>query len=331
MRRRALLALTIVLSGACRAEIQLGNPDSGAVTTAPTGTVVVPPRCTGVPSRAVVTMMESSWGELRAIAVRSSTLHALFARSGTNEGVLTRVPTSGGALTEIARVGIDPSALALAPDGAFVFVASRGSAQVFRVDSLGRAIVADARGAPSSIVTDDRAGAFWSVPSNDSVVAWDFATGAPGAIATSPRAASLLHVGGTLFVTGDGTLRAFAPGRDAAPRTIADRCAAGTPAIDGQTLYCADAETVARVDVTTGTAAVVAAAQPGARDLVIGGGRVFWRAAPSPGQTLVMALPLDGIGGPTVFESSGPGPLFIAVEGCDVYFTAGSSVVRRGL
>ena len=332
MLRRALLALTIVLSGACRSEIQLGGPDAGATSTAPTGTVVVvPPRCSGLPSRDVVTTIEASWGDVRAIAASSGVLYALFARVATNEGVLARVRSAGGMLAEVARVGLDPSALAVSPDGSFVFAASRGSAQVFRVDSLGTAIVSDARGAPSSIVTDDHAGAFWTLPSNDSIIAWDFTTSAPGAIATSPGATSLLRSGGTLFITGDATLRAFAPGRDAAPRTIAKRCGAGVPAIDGQALYCAEAGTIARVDVASGTAGVVATAQPGARDLVIGGGRVFWRASPRPGQTLVMALPLDGIGGPTVFESGGPGPLLIATQGCDLYFTAGSSLVRRGL
>jgi hypothetical protein len=44
-----------------------------------------------------------------------------------------------------------------------------------------------------------------------------------------------------------------------------------------------------------------------------------------------MALPLDGIGGPTVFEGSGPGPLTIALDGCDLYFSAGTAIVRYAL
>jgi hypothetical protein len=325
----ALLALIAVLAGACRSEIDLGNPDAGTIP-APTGSVVLPPRCPGVPSRAVVTVVDSAWGDLRAIAAGGGTLYALFARAGTNEGVLARVPASGGTLAEVARVGLDPSALAVGPSG-FVFAAARGSAQVFRVDSLGSALVAEARGGPSSVVADDGAGAFWTVPTSDSVVTWGFAGGTPSAIATSPRATSLLRTGGTLYITAENAVHAFEPGRDAAPRKIADRCDGGTPAVDGTILYCSDGGSIARVELTTGTTTTVATAQPGARNLVLGAGRVFWRAAPSPAQTLVMARPLDGIGGPTVIESSGPGPLALALEGCDLYFSAGPLLIRRGL
>lgn len=328
---RALLALAVMTSGGCRSEIQLGNPDSGSIRGPPTGTGVVPARCPGVPSRAVVTVAESEWGELRGIAVGGGSVHALFARGATREGVIARVPTSGGALTELARVGVDPSALALGGDGAFVFAAARGSSQVFRVDRRGAAIVADAGGAPSAIVADGRGGALWALPSNDSIVGWDFATGGPSAIATSARPSSLLRTDGTLYITGNRSLRAFTPGIDAAPRSIADHCDGAAPAVDGPVLYCAEDGSIARVDLATGGASVVAAEQPGAGDLVLGAGRVFWRTAPAPGQALVMALPLDGVGGPTVFESGGPGPLLIALEGCDLYFTAGRSIVRRGL
>jgi hypothetical protein len=329
VRFRALLALTVVICGACRSEIQLGDPDSRAP--APSGPALIPPRCPGVPSRAVVSVAESSWGDLRAIAVGGGALYALFARGAANEGVLARVPTSGGVLAEIARVGLDPSALALGPDGTFVFAGARGSSEIFRVDSSGTTVVGNARGAPSAIVADNAAGALWTLPADDAVIGWDFASGAPSTIATSPRATSLLRASGVLYIAGDHSIAAFAPGRDASPRRIADRCDGGRPAVDGPSLYCADAGTIARVDLASGATTVVAPAQPGARDVVLGAGRVFWRAAPSPVQTLVMSLPLDGIGGPAVVEGSGPGPLLIALDGCDLYFTAGRSLVRRGL
>jgi hypothetical protein len=331
-RPTGIVALAVASAIGCRSQTQLGDPDAASATPSSTQTTSVPPRCSGVPSRAIVTVAEDSWGELRAIVVGGGALYALFARAATNAGALARVPTSGGRLTEVANVGVDPAALALASDSSFVFVSARASSQVFRVDSLGGVVTGAAGGVPSALVADDHAGAFWTLPASDTIVGWDFAFGAPKAIATTSRPSALLRVAKTLYVVGSGSISAFEPGRDGAPRKIADRCDAGAPAVDGQTLYCADAGAIARVDLATGAGAVVAEAQPGASDVVLGAGRLFWRAAPSPRQTLVMALPLDGIGGPTVIEglAPSPGPLLIASEGCDLYFTAGRTIVRRG-
>ncbi|HSO40920.1 MAG TPA: hypothetical protein VLT33_50685, partial [Labilithrix sp.] len=219
MPHRALLALALLLAGACRSEISLGIPD--ASTTPAEGGQTVPPRCPGTPSRSVVTVMGESWGELRAIAAGAGQLHALFASPTTNEGVLARVSTSGGKLTEIARVGLDPSSLALSADGAFAFVAARGSAQVFRVDGAGRVIVGNAGGAPASIVADDQGGAYWTLPLNDGVVRWNFATAAPLTVATAARATSLRRAGGVLYLVGNRTVSAFDPRVDTAPRKLA--------------------------------------------------------------------------------------------------------------
>lgn len=324
-----LLTIAVVaLAGGCRSHIILGDPDSGV--TPDSGPVVVPPRCTGDPSRAIVTVADASLGELRGMVAGGGTVHALFA-GATGEGVLARVPTTGGVLTPIANVGVDPSSIAISADSAFVFVAARGSSQVFRVDSQGTVVIASAFGAPAAVADDGHAGAFWTLPSNDTVFGFDFVSAAPKAIVTSPRPLSLVRSANTLYIGGIELLSAYELGRDAAPRKIADRCGAGAPAVDGQVLYCADAATIVRIDLASGVAAPVAEAQYGATNLVRGAGRVFWRTAPTPAQTLVMALPLDGIGGPTLIESSGAGPLLLAIEGCDLYFTSGRSIIRRSL
>ncbi len=332
--RRALAALALpvglALVVACRSEISLGTPDAGPVGP-DSGPTPVPPRCPGIPSRAVVADADPALGELRGVAARGDVLYALLARAGSNEGVLARVATSGGTLTELARVGSDPAGLAISPDGAYVFVAARGSSQIFRVDRNGTATVVSAGGAPSSVIADDEAGAFWSVPVNDAVLRWDFVTPPPQAVATSARAASLARANRVLYIAGDRAIRAFTPGLDAAPRQLAAHCDDGAPAIAGSLAYCVEAEAITRVDLATGDATIMAAAQPGATNVVVAAGRVLWRARPSDRQTLVMALPLDGIGGATVFESSGPGALIMAANGCDLYFSAGRAIVRRGL
>ncbi len=309
----------------------LGNPDAGDPDAGVATPPVEAPRCTGVPSRTVVTVADESLGEFRGMVAGGGLVHALFARAG--EGVLTRVPTTGGTLIPIATVGMDPSSIAISADASFVFVAARGSSQVFRVDSMGAIVVAQTFGAPGAVADDGRAGAFWTLPSGDTVFAFDFASASPKAILTSPRPLSLLRVANTLYIGGDHLLSAYELGRDPAPHTIADRCGEGTPAVDGQTLYCTDGDTILRIDLAGGGAAPVpvAVAQFGARDLVLGAGRVFWRTAPNPERTVVMALPLDGAGGPTLLESGGAGPLLLATNGCDLYFTAGRSIVRRGL
>jgi hypothetical protein len=231
---------------------------------------------------------------------------------------------------ELARVGLDPAGLALAPDGA-AFVSARGSAQVFRVSALGTALVSDARGAPGGVVSDGHAGAIWTVPTNDSLVGWDFGAGAPAVIASTPRPAALLRVDGTLYIVGDRSLQSFVPGDDAAPRTLSNRCSGGAPALDGTSIYCAEEGSIVRVDTTTGMSSAVADGQSGALDVVAAGGRAFWRSQPTAFATTVMALPLDGIGGPTVFEESGPGPLTLALDSCDLYFSAGTAIVRVAL
>ena len=329
-RALAALGVALVLVTACRSEVSLGTPDASAVGP-DSGSAPVPPRCPGIASRTVVAEVDPALGELRGLAVHADMLYALLAITGTNEGVLARVPRSGGTLTELARVGVDPAGLALSSDGAYVFVAARGSSQIFRVDGSGTATVVSATGAPSSIVADDRAGAFWSVPTNDAVVRWDFVTPPPQAVATSARATSLARESGVLYIVGDHAIRAFAPGFDAAPRQLAAHCDDGTPAIAGALAYCVEADAITRVDLTTGDATVMVAAQPGATNVVVAAGRLLWRARPSERQTLVMALPLDRIGGATVFESSGPGALIMAANGCDLYFSAGRAIVRRGL
>ncbi len=329
-RTIALLALlTTAPAYGCRSQIALGDPDSG-LPTRPTGPVVVPPRCTGVPAPTIVTVADPSLGEFRGMVVGGGAIHALFARP-TGEGVLARVPTTGGTLTPTANVGLDPASLAISVDSSFVFVAARGSSQVFRVDSAGTVVFAAAFGAPEAVADDGHAGAFWTLPSNDTVFGYDFASSTPTAIATSPRPMALIRVANTLYIAGNGTLSAYELGHDGAPRKIADRCGPGAPASDGQTLYCAEADTIVRVDLASGVARAVAVAQPGARDLVLGAGRVFWRSAPSSAQTLVMALPLDGIGGPTLVESGAGGPLMLAIDGCDLYFTVGRAIVHRAL
>ncbi len=330
-RGGALGALGVVALCACQSDIQLGRPDIASVTPPTVGVVDVPKRCPGIASRSVVAVAEPSWGDFRAVVIGGGTLYALFARRETTEGVIARVPTSGGTLTQLARVGLDPSALAIAPDASFVFASARGSSQVFRVDSMGTASVSDARGPPSAIVADDHGGAFWTIPSNDSVAGWDFARGAPSVLATSPRPSSLVRAGDTLYLRGNLSLSAFAPGRDAARREIASRCDAGTPAIDGTFVYCAESGSITRVDRVTGEAVNVATDQRGAGDVVLGAGRVFWRTTPTPSQSLVMALPLDGVSGPTVVDTSGPSALLLGVDGCDLYFTSGRSMIRRGL
>lgn len=329
MMRRALFALAgaLAVASGCRSEISLGTPEADA----DGGITAVPPRCPGVASRSVVAVSPESLGELRGLAISGDVLYALFA-TPTNDGVLTRVPTSGGAPSELARVGTDPAGLAVSPDGAYVFVAARGTSQVFRIDrSSGAATVVDATGAPSSIVADDAGGAFWSVPATDAVLRWDFVTPPPRVIATSPGATSLARSGSALTIVGRRAVRVFVPGVDTAPRQLAARCDDGVPALDGQQLYCVESESILRVDVVTGDATTLVAAQTGATNVVVGGGRVLWRVRPNDQQTLVMAFSLDGIGGPTVFESSGPGPLIMAKNGCDLYFSAGRSIVRRGL
>ncbi len=325
---RALSALVLVLVVACRSEISLGTPDAGALTDS--GITQVPPRCSGVASRSVVADVPESLGELRGLAASSDVLYALFATSA-NEGVLTRVPTAGGALSELARVGTGPAALAVSTDGAYVFVAARGSSQIFRVNRDGSAIVVGATGAPSSIIADDRAGAFWAVPANDAVLTWDFVTPPPNALATSPRATSLARSSGALTIVGNHTVHAYLPGVDAAPRLLAAHCDDGVPAVDGQRLYCVESGSITRVDLATGDATILVPAQTGATNVIVASGRLLWRARPNARQTLVMGLPLDGIGGATVLESSGPGALIMAAAGCDLYFSAGRSIVRRGL
>ena len=332
-RRRAsgllglLGLLTAALASACRSQISLGDPDGGVMTPAPALGVA---RCTGAPSRAVVTVAEASFGDFRGMVASHGTIHALFARP-TGEGILARVPATGGVLAAIARVGLDPSSIAVSPSGSLVFVAARGSAQVFRVDAASAVIVAEAPGGPAAVVDDGHAGAFWTLPSSDTVFGFDFASAAPKALVTFARPLSLVRAANTLYIGGSHVLSAYELGQDAAPRTIADRCGEGAPAVDEQTLYCADQGTIVRVDLSSGVAAPVAMAQSGARDLVVGAGRVFWRATPTPARTLVMALPLDGIGGPTLLESGGAGPLMLAIDGCDLYFTVGRAIVRRGL
>lgn len=333
-RHLAIMAVLVTLGvSACRSQIQLGDPDAANGVPSPSGTVPQAPRCSGVASRSVVTVAEASWGELRRIVTGGGMLYALFSNPNTNEGVVARVPTSGGTLTELAKVGIDPVALASSRDGAFVFVSARGSSQVIRADQSGGVVVAAAGGVPAGIVGDDRAGAFWALPADDSVASWSFDAGNPGRVATTPRANALLRIASVLYIVGDRSISVFDTAQDAAPRKLADRCNGSAPAVDGQSLYCADAGDIVQVDLATGNATVVAAAQPGATDVVAAAGRLFWRAAQSPQQTVVMALPLDRIGGPTVFEGLAPaaGALLVAAEGCNLYFNSGRSIISRGL
>lgn len=331
LRARTLVALAIVIAPGCRGEIQLGDPRANAASVDATVATPASARCLGVPSRSVVADLQGLPGELRAIAVGAGTLHALLAVDGSDEGLLARVPTTGGALTTVATVGHDPSALALAPDGSFAFVAARASAQVFRVDRGGALLAADARGAPAAIVSDSRGGAFWTLPASDGVVGWDFARGAPAAVAASSAPSALVRAEDALLITSSGSLSVFVPGVDLAPRKIADRCDARAPVSVGAQIYCLDGDALLRIDRADGATSVVATGQLDAGALVVGAGRLFWRATPSADRTLVMALPLDGTGGPTVVESSDAGPVLLAVDGCDLYFTAGSSIVRRGL
>jgi hypothetical protein len=330
----AFAPFALAAAGACRSQVSLGDPDSGAdaPATPPTSTVV--PRCADGPVRTVVATFDDTWGDLRALTVGGGMLHALFARGAAGDGVLARVATTGslGALVQVAQVGADPSALARTSDSSFVFAAARGGSQIFRVDPNGLVVIANAGGVPSALAADDHGGAFWALSAKDSLFAWTFASGAPAAIATSPRPSWMTRVAGTLYVTGSGSMSSFDPAHDAAPRKIADHCDSGVAAVSDTTLYCADAGTIVSIDIPTGATTVLATAQPEAGDVAVVAGRVFWRTAPNGlQQTLLMALPLDRIGGPTIVEASEPGPLFIASDGCDLYFTAGRAFVRLQL
>ncbi|MDB4946498.1 MAG: hypothetical protein JWP97_6032 [Labilithrix sp.] len=329
----ALVALATALTSACSGNIELASPPPDAADAGDASDASdAGPRCTGSGIQSVVADIEPGWGEPRAMAAAAGVVHIVFAGAG-EQGIVTRVPVSGGLLDEHARTGIDPSAIAVSPDGAHVFVASRGTSQIYRLDAAGNAVVAAAVAPPSSVVSDGHAGAVWTVPSADRVFAWDFAAGGgPGAIATLPRATSLLLAPDALYIAGNHSLYTLRSSLEL-PRAVGSACNGGMPAVTdlGDLAYCADGDTIARVDLQATKSFVVATGQTGASDVIIARGRIFWRAAPDPFTDALMVLPLDLASGPVIAATSPHGALLLARDGCDLLFTAGPSLRRLAL
>jgi hypothetical protein len=319
-----ILAATL-LSGACRTEVLLGNPDGGGSPDAAT-----PAACAMAPAEAKIATIDESWGELRAIAVQSDRLYALFARGGSLRGVLAFVPIGGGAVTELAQVGADPTALAV--DGSFAYVASAGSAEVFRVERTGAFAFTTEQKGVSAIAADGRGGASWALDSG-AILGWDFASEKPTTIATSPRTTSLAIADSVLYVSAPGVVSAFdlaAPNPAASIRRVVDGCGQGAVGLARRALYCADGSAILRADLVTSAITTAASDQIGARDVVVAGGRAFWRAV-REGDGLIASTPLDGIGGPTVVATAPPVPAAIAADRCALYFASGRTLLRRGL
>ena len=316
---------------ACREHIQLGDgPDASdaSIVDADARADAAPPTCSSPPVRTLLTTTDASIGELRAIAVAAGVLWVLSARADDNAGLLSRVSVDGGTLIGVATLGVDPVALALSADGAYAFAAVRGSAQIARVDASGQGIVTGAMGVPAGIVAGEHGSAYWTLPDEGRVVSWDFAAGAPVVVASSARATSIARDGSTIYVTGASSLHAFEVG-GAPPRLVASLCGAGRPGIAGSFLFCADTGSIGRVDLGSGDATVIADNQPGASDVVIGGGRAFWRTGGIA--SVLMAAPIDSVSGPNVLEIGQGGALLIAGDDCSVYFVENRAIWRRGL
>lgn len=315
------LALTLVAIAGCHANVSLGGPLDGQKP----AQSETPRSCPASDEDSVVATIDPALGELRAIAARDGRVVAAFA--GHDGGGIVAVATSTGrAFAELARINAAPTALAF--DGTHAYVAGEESDAVYRVRA-GQVVAATSQSRVSSITVGASGRAFWSRPSDDAVVSWDFGDGAPELMAMVPRAHSLAERDGTLYITGAGGLAALGP-TDAAPARLASVCGLAPLAVDRDAVFCLEAGALHRVGPETRATAVLASGIRGAKDIVAARGRVFFRSETSEGAA-IEAVPADGIGGPSIVASIGAGPSALASDGCSLYYSGGGALNRHSL
>lgn len=309
--------LTLV---ACRVDVSLGAPvDAGSSPFVPTDAGT----CTATEPDSMLTTLDPNFGELRALAAHAGVLVAAFAR---DDGAGSVALSTGGAFVELARVGADP--VSIAYDGAHAYVACQASAQVYRVRA-GDAAVATLQTAVTSIAIGAAGRAFWTRPADDAVYAWSFAAGAPMLLATVARAQSIAERDGALYIAGSHSLSVLADGA-VAPVKLADACGAGPLAIEGGAVLCVEDGTLRRVDLHSGAVSSLASGIGQNQIVVAARGRAFYRSE-RIADASIEAVPLDGVGGPTIVERVHRGPTAIATDGCGLYFLDGTTIRRRAL
>ena len=319
--KRAVAALVLVFVG-CRVNVSLGVPEDVAQPSADASIAICPTTASDIEITA-----DPALGQLRALAAASGRVVGAFSRPD-GAGVVAWASSTGGAFTEVARIGADPVAIAF--DGVHAYVACAASAAVHRagVDG-GPSAVATSQSAVSSVAVVSGGRAFWTRPVDDALVAWDFGEGGPVAVGVVPRAQAVVALNGSIYIAGDHRLYRLGPS-DVVPTMLSPVCGGGALAASGDAIYCIDGGTLHRIDPQTGGHFALAGGIRGGRDVVTARGRVFFRAEGTSGAT-VEAVPIDGVGGPTIIAATELGSSALATDGCGLFYSIGSAVNRRAL
>jgi len=317
----ALVALGSVVAPACVAEVSLGTPPVDAGSPPPPQPVV----CVAGAVRTELPL-DPALGGLRALAAHGTTVVGAFARPD-GAGVVAW-SERGGPFVEVARVGADPSAIAL--DGAYAYVACRGSAAVHRVRA-GDNLVATNQRDVASVAVDGDGSAFWTSASLGVVREWRAADGGLAVVdrASVPFGQAIAERAGTLYVSGAGALEVI--GASGTVRHPA--CGPGALVAMQGAVICLEGESLRRVALPSGAITTLASSLPAASQLVVARGRAFVPVTPAPGSPGLMSVPLDGVGGPTRIDDLPRSPHAVAADACAVYYPSAeaAAVVRLPL
>ena len=336
---RLVSALAVGLA-ACHDPLSVGAPDdAGLDAPVDAADAAPPPSCATGTGPELVTTLDPALGTVVAVAADEGEIYVATVAPGT--AALSLFSAAKGAGTHlVANVGVSPGYLAL--DRSDVYVATSGSNEVIRVPRDGTpatSIIGEL--SPGPIVTDGWGGAFWVVV-DTSASGWAVHGSARGASSSQPVAIGIAH---PTVLASDGT-RLFAEGQNEVtavssplmnPKVspLASRCDGALLAFasEGQAVLCSEGATLVRVALD-GTGATVLTNLPGnVRELVVGGGRAFVRLEPRAGThdtALIMAVPLDGVGGPTLVPVTRTATN-LATDRCFLYFLDGQNLDRFGL
>lgn len=318
-RRVASVAIALACSftASCRGQVSLGDREDSAPP--PVQRLV----CPAAPAEPVTLAdADVSLGGIRSIAAHGGVVYVLFERGTAAQLVLARIG-SAGAISDVAAAGAGASSIAAAAEGAYV-AADR---ELFRVPVTGALTSVRAENPIGAVVTGSGR-VYWAIASTGQIFGWDFGVGAPSLLGTAAGApiTGLAFARGVLHASGVRVTAIDAAG--GAPRDVTDRCGPGAVASSDDGIVCAVNGTIVRVRRDGGS--IVVPDQPGALDVLGAAGRAFWYRG-SGASGVIMNLPFDGIGGPTILVSglveSGP----IATDGCALYFASGRKILRRGL